>query len=54
MSLICQRRVISLPKCSQFGEKGPSKHRGSQRFQEKGIFFTVLTQFESSRVISTL
>ena len=47
MSLICQKRVIFLPKCSQFGEKGPSKHRGSQRFQEKGLFLAVLTQFKS-------
>ena len=55
MSLICQeKRVTFLPNCSQFGKKGPSKHRGSQRFQEKGLFLEVSTQFECSRVISTL
>ena len=54
MSLILLKRVIFSPKCSQFGEKGPSEHRGSQRFQEKGLFLAVLTQFESSKVISTL
>ena len=37
-----------------FGGKGPSEYRGSQRFQEKGLFLAVLTQFESSRVILTL
>ena len=36
-----------MPKCSPFEEKGPSKHSGSQRFQEKGIFLVVLTQFKS-------
>ena len=36
-----------MPKCSQIEEKGPSKHRGSQRFQEKGIFLAVLTQSNS-------
>ena len=46
MSLIFrEKKVIFLPKCSQFEEKGPSKHRGSQRFEEKGIFMAVLTQF---------
>ena len=47
MSLIFLKRVIFLPKCSQFEGKGPSKHRGSQRFQEKGIFLAVLAQFNS-------
>ena len=47
MSLIFQKRVIFSPKCSQFGEKGSSQHRGSQRFQEKGPFLAVLTEFES-------
>ena len=36
-----------MPKCSQFEGKGPSKHRGSQRFQEKDIFLGVLAQFNS-------
>ena len=47
MSLIFKKRQFFLPKYSQFGKKGPSKHRGSQRFQKKGLFLAVLTQFES-------
>ena len=50
MSSIFTKRVIFWPKYSQFEEKGPSKHRGSQRFQEKGFFLAGLTQFEFSRV----
>ena len=47
MSLIFEKkRVFFLPKCSQFGKKGPSKTQRKSVFVEKGSFLSVLSPEE--------
>ena len=42
MSLIFVKRVLFLPKCSQFGENGPSNSEKVSVCRKKGPFCQVL------------